>query len=546
MATCRVYEEWQRDATPGGPVPRDVAAHADGCPECRTIRDAYRGAVAGIRAQAGAWDAPGPDMAAIRRELAAADAPRRRTGMPALAWAAAAGLVLAAVGAYLASGAGAGGERSGPVVVVAPDPTSARPPAADLRAGQWIETAGADVRVSDPRVAGVTVGPHTRVQVGAWESARTLLYLDAGHVDVSVRKLKSDESFEIRTPLATVRVVGTRFRTAHRPGVDTVVTCLEGEVRVATLAEVELARVPAGFEVRVTRDGVEGPRAATWDAASDGEALRGPGAAPAAPPAPEPVLASARPVAQPRRLAQRPSVVEPPPPAPDAVAVEARRLLGDGDPDRAVAAIRQALDAGTPADPRLLALLGDALRLAGRPADARAAYEQALAGDPTRVPEGVLVDLAALLGQDLGRPRDAEQAWWRYLARHPDGRYAAQALNELAAGAASAGRADACSALRLRLVREHPAAPEAARALADEGRALLDRREADTAWAWFAQWRDHPEPSLAETALAGMVQARLMQGRVPEARALAEEHLRRFPGRAHADEIRRFLSGTAR
>ena len=166
-----------------------------------------------------------------------------------------------------------------------------------------------------------------------------------------------------------------------------------------------------------------------------------------------------------------------------------------------------------------------------------------MAGAPAGVPEGVLVDLAQVLQQDLGRSRDAEQAWWQYLSRHPGGRYAAQAIGELATLAGNEGRLEECRALRTRLLAQHPDAPEAARAFADAGRELLVRRDAEAAWTWFAPRREDRVPALAETALAGMVQVRLQQGRDEEARSLATEYLRRFPGGVHAAEVRAFLSG---
>lgn len=547
MRTCRVYEEWRLGAEADRSMPPEMAAHLAECASCRALREVYERAVEGLRERASAGGALRPDMAAIRSGLARRDTPDRVVPLRVFVWAAAAMLALVALGTYLVLRDEPGSDV--PAVAVVPDVPAVPSPGPDLRPGQWIETRGADVRVSDPRVAGVTVGPHTRLQVGSWETARTVLFLDTGHLDVTVRKLAPDEAFEVRTPLAVVRVVGTRFRTRHRPGVETIVTCLEGEVRVETLAEVELARVPAGFEVRVTRDGVHGPRIATVDVPetdrSGADGAVGIGAVPPVPPEPTPLMASRRAVSRPPPAVGTPLVPDVMPPAPGDVLDDARRRLAGGDAREAAALIRRALESGTVAEPRLLAVLGDALRVEGHPEEARAAYERAAEGDAAQVPEGVLVDLALLLQEDLGRPRDADRAWSRYLSRHPGGQYAAQALGELASRAAVEGRDPECRILRVRLMNEHPGTPEAARALADGGRALLDRREADAAWEWFARWRDHPEASLAETALAGMVQVRLTQDRILEARALAEEHLRRFPGRAHADEVRRFLSGSS-
>jgi hypothetical protein len=515
------------------------------------LRASYEGAIDGIRDRVERTSSAGPDMAAIRAGLAATLRPvrphRGRSGI-VVAVASMAALALVALGTWLTlERARSPAEPDLSPSVLVRDPGT--PSATEVRPGQWIQTQGTETRLSDSRVADLKMGPYTRLQVGAWEINRTVLFLDEGRVDVSVRHLNPDETFEVRTALAQIRVVGTRFRTVHRPGVETVVTCVEGEVKVETLAEVELARVRAGFEVRVTRDGVEGPRPVTLDLdAIERPALPAPSSyqkvlpsAPVAPP--EPLLASIR--ATPS--ATRPDVVPAPapgtPPAPGDVLEDARRRLDQSQAQEAIEAIRRALEAGTVPEPRLLALLGDALRIVGRPEEARVAYERSAAGATSEVPEGVLVDLALLLQQDLGRSRDAERTWWQYLALHPRGRHVAQALGGLAALAGDDGRAGECLAIRSRLLAEQPGAPEAARAFADAGRDMLARRATEDAWTWFAARRGDPMPALAETALAGMVQVRIQQGRTDEARAIANEHLRRFPGGVHGDEVRAFLSG---
>ncbi len=439
MVTCRIYEEWRVRMEPGQSAPpRDVEAHLAACATCRRSRTRYEGAIDAIRDQVERTSSTGPDMVAIRAGLAADHAAdrlpaRSRAGGRGLAVAAAAmaAVVLAALGGWFVL------DREHPVFAThspaaTPSGDPSTPLVTDVRPGQWIQTEGAETRVSDSRVADLKVGPYTHLQVGAWDTIRTVLFLDEGRIDVSVRSLKADETFEIRTPLALVRVVGTRFRTLHRTGVETVVTCVEGEVKVETLAEVELARVRAGYEVRVTRDGVEGPRPVALDLDAVDRLARAPAPTPAMAPAPvvdrtpwgspgaAPLLASSQVTPRPAPRAD----VAPAGPAgtaaePGTVIEEARRNLDRGQAQEAIEAIRRALESGTAPEPRLLALLGDALRVAGRPEEARAAYERSATSDSAAVPEGVLVDLAQVLQQDLGRPREAERTWWQYLTLHP-------------------------------------------------------------------------------------------------------------------------------
>jgi tetratricopeptide (TPR) repeat protein len=225
------------------------------------------------------------------------------------------------------------------------------------------------------------------------------------------------------------------------------------------------------------------------------------------------------------------------PPSDAAALEEARALLAEGRDEQALALLLGATRRPGPHRGRLLSLLGDAHRVAGRFAEAAAAYEQALA-TPTP-PPGVVAELAGLQETALGRADEARLTWARYLEQHPRGRYAAQAHMELARLSPAPGEA-AEGHLRAALTLA-PGTPEAGRAYVGLGRRLLDAKRWSEAEALFEPALDDRQAARAEAALVGLMRVRLAQGRPDEVRALAERHTERFESGARADEVARIL-----
>ena len=418
-------------------------------------------------------------------------------------------------------------------------------------AGQVIEAVANEVTVADPRIATVTLAAGTRVAVDAWGEDATRLRLVQGRIEADVRHREPAQSFEIRTDLAIIRVVGTRFVVSCVPGVETVVTGIEGTVQVDTTTGTAVGRVTPGLTLRV-----EAPGTGRWaGGASWGQAAVGPGTPgesgsnPATSAQTIAVAAAPRLSAQQNLAPRAGGSVRGADPAPspgsapraEDVLAQAMELLSRGADREALAALTAALPEAGAFRPRLLALLGDAHRVAGRPTDARTAYEEALAEGDDAAGEGVRIDLAALLQSDLHRPEAAAAAWRTYAEAHPRGRYLSRALWELSRIAEDAGRLDEALATWQRLMAEAPASEEAPRAFVKVGRTLIDRGDLPAAEAWFTNRDRDPAPAFAEAAAVGLMRTRLAQGRGDDVRRLAADHDRRFPTGERADEVRALL-----
>jgi Tfp pilus assembly protein PilF len=548
MATCAEYRLWMRGADRDESPPDDLREHAESCAGCRALSGAYRRATAGIRDLA-TYPAPsGPDMAQIRRRL---NLPTRATRVrQAAQWvvpvaavaAVATWLVLpgipqspsmsAAVEPAPSLSAPVAVEPSSPATPAVPERTPEAAPA--VATGQTLASDERDVTIQHPQVGTVRLTPHTRVRVASFEHARSVFFLDDGQIEATVAKRSTGQVFEVHTSYAVVRVTGTRFLVTHRPDQETVVTTLEGRVLVETFAKDRIATVVAGQVLRVDSTRVVGPDPIDGRLASATVRPRGRTAEPIKP---EPVAAAPDPSATAATAATAPD-------APRLSAAEtiamARSLLGGGRVDDALDLLNRALaaDAGNPA---LLALLGDAHRVGGRPEDAADAYERAVATG--RAPESVDVDLAGLLQKDLDRPADAERAWKRYLEARPEGRYKGRALFELGRLAENAGRSADALALYRRVVEESPDSLEAGRALARVGRDLIQNGRLDQASAWFAAHRSSGSRDVAEAALVGLMRVAAQQGRHAEVLSLATEYRSRFPQGSRRSEVESLLTG---
>ncbi len=332
------------------------------------------------------------------------------------------------------------------------------------------------------------------------------------------------------TDLGTVRVVGTRFAVTSRPGRDMVVEVFEGRVAVLDVDGREVASVGAGESATLGRPLPAGPRSRNAVASeSSREASAG---IPARRRLPAVTVG-----AQPAAVAGGGT--------PTAADVDRLRgLLSGGRTEEALAGISQAMAAATPAmRTRLLALLGDAHRLAGRFDLARQAYESALAMGGDGAPEGIFPDLASLLRQDLGRWEDAAGVWRAYVQAHPSGRYASQALWALARPGADRPYPPDADTLMRRIVAGFPRAPEAVFAFVEVGRGLLDAGDIEGAEAWFRSVPDSPTRPLAEASLVGRM--RCLYDRQDRAGLLelAERHAREFPDGARRDEVHRLVQG---
>lgn len=217
-------------------------------------------------------------------------------------------------------------------------------------------------------------------------------------------------------------------------------------------------------------------------------------------------------------------------------------MLADGQDDAAIGELARALQRSDVDRSTLLALLGDAHRLAGRPDQARIHYERAIAEAGAGAAEGVFSDLAGLYGKDLGQPARAAATWQAYLASHPSGRFAPRAMAELADLALASGDVAQAEHHWRRLCELRPGAPEAVVAFIRVGRANVDRGDLDVAAAWYSRPVPGASADLAEAALVGLMSVRLTQGRVEDVRRLAAEHATRFPKGARGAEVERVLA----
>jgi predicted negative regulator of RcsB-dependent stress response len=499
---------------------------------------------------------PEPDVLAARLSARLERrAPRR---IPRLAWAipAAACLVVLAVPAIrmVATGPDSAdpGERPGPLLSGAGRVTAGGPDrdpglaAIAVQPGDGVEAADGEARLTDPDVGTLVLAPGTHLRIQAW-GLRTIVFLESGSVEATVRPRGPGEGFEVRTDLAHARVVGTRFVVDHRPGERTEVHVFEGTVSVASPSGEEVARLPAGGVARL------GPGGPTRDADID-PAPALPCRESSCPPIDiRPATAETR-----VRAGSRTSGSHAPPwpsspvpaPVPGPVAdlmARVRALATVGGEHEAIATLSRALATYPDHRPRLLALLGDLHRASGRPDEARAAWEEAIASWPGAAPEGLHADLARAL-EERGRTADAALAWEACLLQYPHGRLAGRALERLAAIQEATGHTDRALALRTRLLDEAPQSPEAVPMLAAIGLALRATGDLDGAAAWFAARTHSGPPALAEAALVGLMRVRLDQGRASDVRALAAQHADRFPSGLRAAEVARVVEalGSAR
>jgi TolA-binding protein len=417
----------------------------------------------------------------------------------------------------------------------------------------------------DPTTAAVVVAAATQVRVARWSPGDAVLEIERGEVRATVEPRAPGEHFEIRTPYIVVQVVGTDFAVRHLPGEASVVRGFEGKVRVLTLDGRPLGVVGAGQTLRIDRPqaSVDPPVSESPRVASTIDAPRP--TSPVPPAAPMPVdtrraLVAPRPSPRLRpeafptppapaleapRSAEPPSLGQPPvtepevkpeaavPVSDDALVRRLRQRLVQGDEGGVLAELGSHTGGGWQVD----ALRGDALHLAGRPSEARAAYERAVqrAGDPP--PERLLLDLAALVERQ-GAGDDAAATWRRYLAAYPDGRAAPRAHWRLAEIALRADR-NAEAEERMRgLLDEFPASAEADAALVRLGRRLLDTERWALAAELFAAHTEARSASRAEAAVIGLVRAKVGLGRADEARALLEVYRARFPNGTRATEAR--------
>lgn len=590
MSRCGQVREWLARSEADTPpwVGQHLGAGGEGCPDCQRVAARYALAVAALR------DAPAPSLPPLPRPRPPVAPPWWR--LPWIPWALAASAAAAAVLVWSPWGPSGTGPAIPSTVTAGPSAATSEarseatveggagerpddvPPA--IVAGAALDTGGSAMEVGERGTARLVLAPHSELRVEAWQPDRAVLVLAAGSLTSEVAPRAPGHPFEVHTAEAVVRVVGTRF-TVSRDARGTRVDTHEGVVRVETpvgrlvavlragesrLVPAETSReaaAPRGAEAEVSvaarRVHVPAvPRSAdvaasrpergpSLDAAPRAEAPgpeRGPSAltAPRAEaPGPErsPSAGAARAVARPPERAQAegaPDEPEAPDPgeAPEGVLASARALLARGRDAEAVALLEGASRTRGPHQGRLLALLGDALRVRGSHEEARRAYAAALASPAP--PPGALADLASLLERELDLPGEAARAWEGYLGSQPTGRLAAHARWELA-------RLDPASAeghLRA-LLEQHPDAPEANRALVALGRLLLDAGRWGEAEALFGATVDDLRPPRAEVALVGLMRVRLAQGRADAVRALAADHAARFPRGSRVAEVRRLL-----
>lgn len=124
-----------------------------------------------------------------------------------------------------------------------------------VRSGMTIATeAGAQLVISDPANATLTVSEHAAVRVEAWSKRLTRVALQAGTVGADVVHRDGGERFEILTNNARVVVVGTVFTVSYAPHTGTVVRGTSGRVRVEDLDGQVLGIVGAGQRLAVAPD----------------------------------------------------------------------------------------------------------------------------------------------------------------------------------------------------------------------------------------------------------------------------------------------------
>lgn len=298
--------------------------------------------------------------------------------------------------------------------------------------GAWSSSSPAVPVASAPRAPATPVSPPSEVELpggdrlsaaagaqyavlGTYE-ARTL-DVRAGSVLVDARPRADGESLAVRTPHGAVRVVGTVF-SVRVEDERTVVRVYEGRVVVTWGGEALI--LGAGGTVSVGVDGFgRAPSAPADEAALVEEASRAvdrraalvePGPTVVAldppidaPPSPREELAS-----PPQELASEPgSATRPPRPA------FARLWIADGQPERALAAARLALEQGHH-EPTWRMVEGDALRALGRSGEAVVAYERAASTYGPALAARAALAAAELRLDALGDPMGARRTLDRY------------------------------------------------------------------------------------------------------------------------------------
>lgn len=533
MDACARFRTLLAQGDGAGSLTAEAEAHLAGCPVCRSLWDAYLRAVAQYR-EAGAVDPVQlPDPAVV---LAAARARTRRRLRVARATAMAAVLALV-IGALILSRKGSdtsglptpGGEgfvRFGPdapvleltgdaSLVGQEDQIAAGAREREVAEGGVVRTGEGYAELSDGRTARVSLAPRTRLRVEQWRGARSLLVLEEGGVEAQVNSMVAGETFEVLTPLARVRVIGTRFIVMHHLEGGTEVLGLEGEVTVEDVAGRLVARLTAGRSVRLGTT-VPVPRE---EAGVHGIGFM------RETPTPLPGVG---------RTGGDPIV-------PDELVSKARRLLAEGRDDEALRVLQEAVEASrTGVSARVLGALADAYRLAGRPSEAAATWERSLVAGPGPAPETAYLDYAELLdAQD--RPADAARVRESYLKAWPSGRHLGQALRDLIAFAEKDGRPEDARALRVRLLQEAPRSKEAVDVLVEQGLRLARAGRLEEAAGWFEGRLDSGSRELTETAWVGLMRIRFDQGRWQDVRFLADEYRQRFPVGARRDEVARLV-----
>lgn len=552
---------WLKGAEPGEPLTPDLRDHPAQCARCGNLTAAYRLAVDTVREAVDGHQVMALDMASIRAQLHFREhSPRRWKPAPWAAAAAVAAAVLAGTvwwtlqgdGSPVAGNAGPGRSNASGTARVEPGSVFAArsvsgnespgDPSYPVHSGQVIETAESTATVSDSRIGTVDLSPNSRLRIGAWNSARTVLHLDRGLVEVDVVLRHTGQIFEVRTEFVTIRVVGTRFHVAHEPGSQTTIISIDGRLHVDTFAGHEVASMAPGRIMKVGPSRVIGPMPA------DREIAMAPGPRAVV----MPRISNSRPAVRNRKkeeppVAQADKGNSPAPRAPQTSVEEAvaraRSLLAHGKS-------REAVDylmgfQGGAGNSRVLALLGDAYQLDGKLEEARRAYEKALSAGPSHASESVLVDLAMLYQEKLGSPEGARGAWRRYLDSYPGGRYAGQALYGLAELVRETGGNEEALRLLRQLVREAPGSSEAVRALSEVGLALSRQGRAEDAAAWFGQFKGSPSKNLAQAALVGLMRVRAQQGDKEAVLSLGREHVRRFHGGKWKRVVEDLMDGAA-
>ncbi len=529
---CARTRAWLAEDS-GSTPPASVAEHLGACETCAELRKVYAETVASFRDETAAMAGSLPSFGPVLEQA-------RRPG-PAEIWASVrqwltAGVPVAAAAALAIFLLGRDVEPPAAPQAAAPV-AELESQAASLAPGVMLSAElGSTERVADPAVAELELAGGTRAMVEDWSQDRATLRLDEGRLRLRVRPRGPGQILEVRTSLATARVVGTDFSVEHNTGTRTRVKVFSGRVLVLDAEGREVALLGAGEAVEV---GAEAPAPAVASAAEppagDDDADEVGAAATAAEDADEEEVA---PAPKRRRRAPAPArAVEPADPA--ALYREARALLARRADGEAVSLLEKAVKEPATSGPRAWALLGDAYRLAGRHQDARGAYEEALGAGPRSAPRTVLLDLAALLEGQLGSPAEAAGAYERFVESFPEDKRAPKALAALVRLRSKQGSDSVAELLRRRLLERYPRSDEAAKAFVALSDARLRAGASDEAASFFRRHLKHKSPAVAEAALVGLMKVRLAQGRPETVLDLADQHAARFKSGTRGAEVAR-------